>query len=135
MFHHDAAHTGTIPLPPKQTVNPNSVLALHDVDDANSQRVAVQLINSGGGAFNWTATVPPNSGMTITPSSGTVTTEATVIVTVPAGQYNEGTYNLGNIVFTANCVGGGIIINGNASVPVQLRVAQLSKVFLPMVKR
>ncbi|MBI5567278.1 MAG: VCBS repeat-containing protein [Chloroflexi bacterium] len=134
MFHHDAAHTGTIPLPPKQTVNPNSVLALHDVDDDDNKRVAVQIINTGGGAFTWTATVP--AGVTISPSSGTVTSEATVIVTVPSSQYNGvGTYNLGNIVFTATPVGGGTIINGNASVPVQLRVADLSHVFLPMVKR
>ncbi len=134
MFHRDAAHMGTTPLPPKQTVNPNSVLALHDVDDDDNKRVAVQIINSGGGAFTWTATVP--AGVTISPSSGTVTSEATVIVTVPSSQYNGvGTYNLGNIVFTATPVGGGTIINGNASLPVQLRVANLSRVFLPMVKR
>jgi len=30
-------------------------------------------------------------------------------------------------------VGGGAIINGNVSVPVQLRVAELANVFLPTV--
>ena len=135
MFHHDAAHTGTIVMPPHQVINPSQVLALHDIDDNNSHRVPIRLFNAGGGAFNWTASAPNGSGLTVSPSSGTVTTETLVIVTIPASQYNEGTYDLGSITFTANCVGGGVIVNGNASVPVQLRVAELSKVFLPMVRR
>ena len=44
-------------------------------------------------------------------------------------------YSRTNEAWTANCVGGGVIINGNANVPVQLRVAELSNVFLPMVRR
>ncbi len=133
MFHHDAAHTGTIVVPPHQIINPNQMLVMHDVGNDDNQRVAVQLINSGGGAFNWTATKPAGSSMTISPSSGTVTTTAIVFVTIPTSQYNEGTYNLGSITFTATSVGGGAIVNGNAKLPVQLRVAELSSVFLPMV--
>jgi hypothetical protein len=136
MFHHDAAHTGTIPPLPHQVINPNSVLALHDIDDNNDQHVTVQISNSGGGAFNWTATTPITSGLTILPASGTVATETIAIITIPTGAYGtEGTYNLGNIVFTATSVGGGAIVNGAVSVPVQLRVAQLSNTFLPMVLR
>jgi hypothetical protein len=134
MFHHDAAHTGTIPLPPHQVVAPNELLALHDVDDHNNIHITIQLVNNGGGAYNWTATVP--TGITLTPSSGSVTTSATVVVTLPASQYNNiGTYNLGNITFMATSVGGGIIINGNANIPVQLRVADLFRVYVPMVSR
>jgi hypothetical protein len=134
MFHHDAAHTGTLPLPPHQVVAPNQVLALHDVDDGNNMHITVQLVNNGGGAYNWTATAP--AGITIVPSSGTVTTSATVVVTIPSSQYGSiGTYNLGSIIFKATSVGGGIVINGNANIPVQLRVAELSHVYLPTVMR
>ena len=134
MFHRDAAHTGTIPLPPHQVVAPNQLLALHDVDDHNNVRITVQITNNGGGAFNWKATAP--AGITIVPASGTVTTSTTVVVTIPSSQYNStGTYNLGNIIFTATSVGGGIIINGSASVPVQLRVANFFNVYVPMVMR
>ena len=136
MFHHDAAHTGTITLPPHQVVSPNQVLALHDIGDDHSEHLFIQLANLGGGAYNWTATPPVGSGVTISPSSGTVETTAVVEVIVPASAHTgEGTYDLGNIAFTATCVNGGTIINGSASVPVKLRVAQLSKVFLPMVTR
>lgn len=134
MFHHDAAHTGTTPLPPHQVINPTQLLALQDVNCDHSQRISVRLTNAGGGAFSWTATAPTGSGITISPSSGTVTTEATVLVTIPANG-NEGTYDLGSIVFTANSVGGGVIFNGNAAVPVQLHVAELSNIFLPTVLR
>ena len=134
MFHHDAAHIGTIAMLPRQSVAPSSLLALHDINDSTNQHITVRVVNTGGGSFGWTATAP--AGVTVSPSSGTVTTATDVIVTIPSSQYRAaGTYNLGNITFTATGSGGSVVIDGNASLPVQLRVAKLSQVYLPLVKR
>lgn len=135
MFHRDAAHTGTALLPPHQSVVPVPLLALHEAGVPQNVQVSVLLKNLGDGSFQWTASAP--NGVTVSPATGTVLTESLVMVTIPSSQYsNEGTYNLGNIVFQATCPTGCTIINGTANVPVTLRVAnEISRTYLPAAMR
>jgi hypothetical protein len=125
MFHQNASHTGLY-APPRLAASPGSLLVLHQTGQSNAETTNLLLQNGGTQSFSWTSSVP--AGVTLSPSSGTLATTMLVIVTVTTAGQPAGTHNLGNIVITANG-----IVGSPATIPVTLRVASLSKVFLPSI--
>ncbi len=125
MFHQNASHTGLY-FPPHLAVSPGSLLVLHQTGQSNLEKINLLVQNTGGDSLSWTSSVP--AGVTLSPNSGTMMTTQLITVTVTTAGQTAGTHYLGNIVITASGVTG-----SPATIPVTLRVANLSRVFLPSI--
>lgn len=132
MFHHDVLRTGLFPNPPKlDTVS--DVTIFHQSGDSNPDLIAVQIKNTGGGSFDWTASenIPE---VQINPSSGTISTSGTFTLQVDATALPNGWTTLGTVTVSATD-DGSVIQSSPQSFAVKVFVGNISRVYLPLILR
>ncbi|MBI5649844.1 MAG: FG-GAP repeat protein, partial [Chloroflexi bacterium] len=132
MFRHDAIHSGRAGQNvPHLFQSPASITAAFLAYVPGSTQAILQITNTGGGNFGWSATAPP--GVTLAPSAGTVTTTMNSTATISTASRPPGVYTLGNIVINATA-NGDPVSGSPVSVPVTLNVlSELYKFFSPVI--
>jgi uncharacterized protein (TIGR03437 family) len=95
--------TLTLAAPPSLSLSANSLSFGASAGGAPPASQSVNVINSGGGTLNWTASVTSGAWLSVSPASGTA--PATLAVSVDISGLAAGTYN-GNIQVAAAGVAG-----------------------------
>jgi hypothetical protein len=135
MFKRNAARTSAVPTPPRLEVGPDSLFIMHPANQGGSAQATILIRNSGGGSLNWNASGP--AGVTITPNSGVILGGASrlVTVTVAAGNYGNGTHQIGSLSVVGTSGGSSPALNSPASLSITLYKGTIHRNFLPATMR
>lgn len=136
MFKRDAARTSAYPQPPTMLADPTSLTAFHQIGENGTAETTFVVKNTGGAGFNWSISSLPE-GVTAIPSQGNLPPGQSVFITIRVqigSNAPPGTYNLGDFNLTATS-SQGPVQNGNANIPIQLVIGNISFSYIPVVQK
>ncbi len=137
MFHHDVARTGLYSSPPAppQLGFPDQLRFLHQQGSGDSQTMPVTIQNLGIGQFDWQIANPNIPNLQIGPGSGTVSSSATVQLTLTTTGYISYTWHyLGDLTVSGTAYGQPVL-SSPRTVPVWLYIGDIDQIHLPIIKR
>jgi hypothetical protein len=133
MFHHDAARTGLLPLPPRLAF-PSDVRLLHEYGSGDTARRVMWLENERGSEFNWGIT-HAIARLQVVPASGTVVTSTPVQFAVTTtGLLTNTWHELGRVTVTGT-VNGKSIDGSPINSTVYVYTGDIAWVYLPLSVR
>lgn len=135
MFHHDIAHTGLYPVPPRppRLEFPDTIRIFHQYGSGETETGSVAVQNSGDGSFDWSIT-HSITNLQVIPSRGVVTDVASVQLVVDATGFLTGWHTLGTLV-ASGIVGNDTVDNSPVESMLYLYVGDVSRVYVPLILR
>ncbi len=130
MFHHDAMRTGLIVLPPALGF-PEQIRLFHQSGSGTTEMAHFQLWNEGQGTFDWIVE-GSTPQLHLDPVSGTLTSRATVTLTVDTSSLTAGWTEIGYITATASWEGKPVDQSPRSAV-VAVYVGDVSQAYLPIL--